>query len=143
VRARFEAAIAVLAAMGLETREIRVPFERASFDVRGIERDRAAINASLFADVEALVLPSLTAPAPTIDEARARGELAVAPDNTFFCNYFGLPAVSVLAGMSADGLPFGVQLVCPQQGDRQVLALAQAYQRTLGWQYTPPPTSGA
>src|SRR6185312_17568960 len=28
-----------------------------------------------------------------VDAARAAGDQAVAADNTFFCNYFGLPAI--------------------------------------------------
>src|SRR5215218_9785996 len=55
----FEEVMARVASMEIETREIRVPFEAASFDVSGIERDRAGINASLFGDVDAIVLPTL------------------------------------------------------------------------------------
>lgn len=138
-RAAFETVIARVATMELETCEIRVPFEAASFDVSAIERDRAAINASLFADVDAIVLPTLTAPTPTVDDARAQGEMAVSADNTFFCNYYGLPAVSVPGGFDENGLPFGVQFVGPQGGDGRVLALARAYQRETGWRYAPPP----
>jgi Asp-tRNA(Asn)/Glu-tRNA(Gln) amidotransferase A subunit family amidase len=70
----------------------RAPFEAASFDVSTIEADRAAINGSLFRNVDAIVLPTLTAPAPTVREAQAREPMAVSADNTFFCNYFGLAA---------------------------------------------------
>lgn len=122
----------------LISRRARVPFDAASFDVSNIESDRAGINASLFADMDALVLPTLTAPAPTVDDARARGDLAVSPDNTFFCNYFGLPAISIPAGVDRNGLPLGLQFVGPQGRDDQVLALANAYQRASGWRYAAP-----
>jgi aspartyl-tRNA(Asn)/glutamyl-tRNA(Gln) amidotransferase subunit A len=136
--AAFETVMTRVATMDLETREMRVPFEAASFDVSGIERDRAAINASLFGDVDAIMLPTLTAPTPTVDDARAHGEMAVSADNTFFCNYYGLPAISVPGGVDKNGLPFGVQFVGPQGGDGRVLALAHAYQRGTGWRYAPP-----
>ena len=130
-RERFEAAVASLASLGLRTLVIRIPFESATFDVSGIDADREAVNASLFGDVDALVLPTLAAPTPTVDDARARGSLAVAPDNTFFCNYYGLPAISVPAGLDANGLPLGIQFVGPRGGDDRVLALATAYQAAI------------
>jgi aspartyl-tRNA(Asn)/glutamyl-tRNA(Gln) amidotransferase subunit A len=87
------------------------------------------INSTLFADVAALVLPTLSAPTPTVDEARAGGPQAVAPDNTFFCNYFGLPAMTVPAGLDAAGLPLGIQFVGPRGADDRVLSLARAFDR--------------
>jgi aspartyl-tRNA(Asn)/glutamyl-tRNA(Gln) amidotransferase subunit A len=139
VRGAFVSAIEPLRAMPIETREVRVPFEAASFDVSRIERDRAAINLSLFRDVDAIVLPTLTEPAPTLDDARAHGPLAVAPDNTFFCNYFGLPAMCVPAAMDAEGLPFGLQFVGPLGDDDRILTIAMQYQQTTEWVYQPPP----
>jgi len=141
VKSAFEAAVAVLAMMQLETREVRVPFDAASFDTSRIENDRATINASLFSDVDALVLPTLTAPTPTVDDARTRGEMAVSPENTFFCNYFGLPAVTIPGGLGRNGLPLGLQFVGPRGHDGHVLALARAYQRATGWRYAPPQES--
>jgi aspartyl-tRNA(Asn)/glutamyl-tRNA(Gln) amidotransferase subunit A len=138
VKAPLAAVAGELSRMGIALLDVRVPFESAKFDVRTIERDRAAIEGTLFADVDALVLPTLTAPTPTVDDARARGAMAVSPDDTFFCNYYGLPAISVPAGVDGQGLPLGVQLVGPKGGDARVLALAQAYQRATGWRYEPP-----
>jgi Asp-tRNA(Asn)/Glu-tRNA(Gln) amidotransferase A subunit family amidase len=40
--------------------------------------------------------------------------------------------------MDEHGLPFGVQFVGPQGGDREVLALADGYLRGTGWHYVPP-----
>jgi aspartyl-tRNA(Asn)/glutamyl-tRNA(Gln) amidotransferase subunit A len=139
VKAQLARVAGELSTMSIETRDLRVPFESATFDVRNIERDRAAIEATLFADVDAIILPTLAAPTPTVDEARARGAMAVSPDNTFFCNYFGLPAISVPVGVDEHGLPYGVQFVGPKGGDARVLALAHAYQRATGWHYDPPP----
>jgi aspartyl-tRNA(Asn)/glutamyl-tRNA(Gln) amidotransferase subunit A len=141
VKAPLEGVARALSRMGIERREARVPFESARFDVRTIERDREAIEGTLFADVDALLLPTLTAPTPTVDDARARGAMAVSPDNTFFCNYYGLPAISIPVRVDGDGLPLGVQFVGPKGADAQVLALAQAYPHATDWRYEPPPAA--
>jgi aspartyl-tRNA(Asn)/glutamyl-tRNA(Gln) amidotransferase subunit A len=138
VRAAFKAAISVFATLGVEMRQVKAPFEAASFEVSGIAADRAAINASLFGNVDAIVLPTLSAPTPTVTDALARGEMAVSADNTFFCNYLGLPAISIPGGSDRNGLPLGVQIVGPQAGDAAVLVLAHDYQRATGWRYRPP-----
>ncbi len=139
VRAAFEEAIGGLAAMRDKTSEIAVPFEKASFDVRTIEADRAMISSVLFDSIDAMVLPTLAAPTPTVAEARARGDNAVSPENTFFCNYYGLPAISVPTGVDGMGPPFGLQIVGPQGSDDFVLSLAQDYQQATDRQFTPPP----
>lgn len=138
VKVAFEAVVASLVEMGIEMRRVRAPFEATSFDAGAIERDRPGINAALFGEVDAIVLPTLTAPAPTVQDARARGHMAVASDNTYFCNHYGLPAITVPSGVAKNGLPLGVQFVGPQGGDAQVLALAHAYQRATGWRFLPP-----
>jgi aspartyl-tRNA(Asn)/glutamyl-tRNA(Gln) amidotransferase subunit A len=140
LRARGDAAVARIAeALGVETRAVRVPFEVASFDVREIERDRAAADATLFAEVDAIALPTLSAPTPTVAAARAAGAQAVAPDLTLLWNYLGLPAITVPGGVDARGLPFGVQLVGARGADHRLLALARRAQEATGWRYAPPP----
>ena len=138
IRAMFGHVVAMLTSMEIEMREVRVPFESATFDISRIDADREAIDASLFADVDAIILPTLTAPAPTVEEARAQGDLAVAPDNTFFCNYYGLPATNVPAGFDRNGVPLGVQFVGPRGADDRVLTLAHSYEQATGWRYVPP-----
>lgn len=138
IRAMFGHVVAMLTSMGIETGEVRVPFESATFDISTVDADREAIGSSLFADVDAIILPTLAAPAPTVEEARAQGDLAVAPDNTFFCNYYGLPATNVPAGFDRNGVPLGVQFVGPRGADHRVLALAESYEQATGWRYVPP-----
>ena len=54
----------------------------------------------------------------------------------------GLPAISVPAGFDARGLPMGMQLIGPPQGDADVLRLARAYELATHWvQKRPPPSS--
>ena len=126
IRRGFDHALAIVRAMKVDTREIDVPFSTASFDVKQIEQHRAAINATLFRDVDAIVLPTLAAPVPTVEEARAHGDRAVSADNTFFANYFGLPAISMPIGVHEEDLPFGLQIVGPAGGDDHVLNVARA-----------------
>jgi amidase len=54
----------------------------------------------------------------------------------------GLPAISVPAGFDARGLPMGLQLIGPPQGDLAVLQLARAYELATRWvQRRPPPAT--
>jgi amidase len=54
----------------------------------------------------------------------------------------GLPAISMPAGFDGRGLPMGIQLIGPPQGDLAVLQLARAYELATGWvQRRPPPAT--
>jgi aspartyl-tRNA(Asn)/glutamyl-tRNA(Gln) amidotransferase subunit A len=139
VKAAFASVVQSLGSLDQTTlTEVEAPFAAASFDLRHVEKDRATINEGLFKALDAIVLPTLTAPPPTVHDARAQGPLAVSSQNTFFCNYFGLPAVSVPMAHE-DGLPLGVQFVGPQNGDFDVLALARAWQQATGAAFVTPP----
>jgi len=142
IASAFVAVVSIIEAMGIETRPVEVPFDKASFDLTHIQRDRTRIDALLFEDVDAIVLPTLTEPTPTVEEACRRGDLAVSPDNTFFCNYFGLPAINVPMGPDENGLPLGVQFVAPHDSDASLLALALAYQRAANGRFVPPSLPG-
>jgi len=96
------------------------------------------IGALLFGDVDAVVLPTVTTVTPTVDAARAAGDQAVAADNTFFCNYFGLPAISVPVALDQRRLPLGMQIVGPHGADESVLGMARAYQDAVRTRYRPP-----
>jgi amidase len=51
----------------------------------------------------------------------------------------GLPAVSVPAGFTPDGLPVGLQLVGRRRGDWDLLSVAHAFEQATGYGKTPPP----
>jgi len=84
--------------------------------------DAAVVAArTLFAQVDVLVTPTTPQPAFPLD--------APLPDNqgdfTCFANLSGCPAVSIPMGMSADGLPLGLQFTGPQGSDLRLLELAE------------------
>jgi Asp-tRNA(Asn)/Glu-tRNA(Gln) amidotransferase A subunit family amidase len=56
-------------------------------------------------------------------------------------NVYGLPAATVPAGRSAEGLPIGVQIVGRPDAEREVLAAAALVEAALGGWQPPPPLS--
>ncbi len=138
IRVALASVVASLESMDFQMHEIEVPFAAASFDVRNLDARRAAINATLFRDVDVLALPTQTTQTPTVDDAKERGDMAVSADNTFFCNYFGLPSITVPCCLDNNGLPLGVQFVGPHGNDAAVLRLAQAYRQAVAWSGVPP-----
>jgi aspartyl-tRNA(Asn)/glutamyl-tRNA(Gln) amidotransferase subunit A len=74
-------------------------------------------------------------PVPTIAETDVGGSPALGAmlyamtRNTRPINYLGLPALSVPAGFTANGLPFGVQLVGRPFDERLLFRLGRAFER--------------
>lgn len=58
---------------------------------------------------------------------------------TFPLNMTGQPAASVPAGMTADGLPVGLQIIGPHLGDQVVLRASAAFERARPWRDRKPP----
>ena len=139
LHAVFSKAVEVFRASGFETNELEVPFEKASFDVKNIEADRQTISEILFKDADILILPTTAETTPTIEEAekrensKAKNEVAFSPNNTFFCNYFGLPAISIPCGFDKNGLPLGLQIVGRHRDEGKVLDIANRYQTATEW----------
>jgi len=83
----------------------------------------AAVVASrrLFGEIDVLVTPTTPQAAFDLD--------AALPDNqgdfTCFANFSGCPAVTIPMGLTADGLPLGLQFLGPPGSDLRLLELAQ------------------
>jgi aspartyl-tRNA(Asn)/glutamyl-tRNA(Gln) amidotransferase subunit A len=132
VWAAFLRAVETLQALGYTIQEtIQLAFP--SFDFTQIETDRQAVSHALFQQSDVLLLPTTTDLTPTIAEATAAGPQAVSADNTFFCNYYGLPAISIPCGLSINGLPLGLQIVSTHWGEGSVLDIAHVFQKATAW----------
>jgi aspartyl-tRNA(Asn)/glutamyl-tRNA(Gln) amidotransferase subunit A len=133
VRTAFAQAVETFRALGYPTRDIEAPLAFPALDLKQVVADRQTISRSLFQGIDVLLLPTTTDVTPGIEEARAAGPQAVSADNTFFCNYYGLPAISIPCGFSTNGLPFGLQIVGPRWGEGTVLHAAHRFQQATQW----------
>jgi aspartyl-tRNA(Asn)/glutamyl-tRNA(Gln) amidotransferase subunit A len=132
VMSAFEKTLDTLCELDHPIRHAPAPFDKASFDVRNIEADRKAVTGQFFTAVDVLVLPTTTTATPAAKIASAN-PLALSSDNTFFANYYGLPAISVPCGFDSNGLPLGLQIVGKPRGEDVVLRLACQYQKATQW----------
>ena len=96
-----------------------------------IDSARDAINERLFSDVDVIMLPTLVDPVPTVEQARRDGDQAVSPANTFFANYFGLPAISIPLEFDDELGPFALQIVGPAGADLSVLDFGKRVQARI------------
>ena len=132
VMSAFQKALERLGELDYPMKNAAAPFNTASFDVHNIEADRREVTEQVFAEIDVLVLPTTTTVTPAAKDVGA-DPLALSSDNTFFANYYGLPAISVPCGFDANGLPLGLQVVGKPRGDDVVLRLAYLYQQATHW----------
>jgi len=90
--------------------------------------------AAKFQGVDALLTPTTPIPAPRRsammkDPAGLRPTELMLLRNTRPVNVWGVPAISVPCGWSADGLPIGLQIIGPPQGEKTVLSIASLLER--------------
>lgn len=128
ITATFKQAVETFSKLGCDVSNAPAPFNNKP-DMKLIDGSRKTANDDIFewANVDVLVLPTTAGEVPV---AKAAGDdpQALSPQNTFFANYFALPAVSVPCGFDQNGLPVGLQIVGKIGGDRTVLQVARAYQ---------------
>jgi aspartyl-tRNA(Asn)/glutamyl-tRNA(Gln) amidotransferase subunit A len=101
--------------------------------LRELKKIRAEIPLT-FRDVDFLLTPTTPIPAPRIsdltqDPALLRPAEVVLLRNTRPVNVWGLPAISVPCGTTKAGLPIGLQIVGPPDGDLRVLQAALKYEQ--------------
>ena len=107
--------------------------EQYESSLRELSHERENI-ASLFHGIDLLVTPTTPIPAPSIAEL-TRDPQALRPTelallrNTRPINVWGLPAISVPCGFTRDGLPMGLQIIGPPQGDAIVLQAAHTFEQ--------------
>jgi aspartyl-tRNA(Asn)/glutamyl-tRNA(Gln) amidotransferase subunit A len=91
-----------------------------------------------FKDFDLVALPTMRILPRTIDDALNREEVVTPrePETISNCtpfNIFGLPAISIPCGFSANGLPIGLMIAGPRFSEGKVLALANVYERATQW----------
>jgi amidase len=59
--------------------------------------------------------------------------------SAYLISVTGLPAISVPAGFTPDGLPVGLQLVGRRRADWQLLSVAHAFEAATGYGRAVPP----
>jgi len=124
----YDKALRVLRQLGHQVTDVSAPLINPSHGIANIEPDRKTIAATVFSDIDVLVLPTLPCCVPTVASC-GRNPLALSPVYTAFANYYGLPAISVPCGTDENGLPLGLQFVGRPNDDHAVLQVAQAYEK--------------
>jgi aspartyl-tRNA(Asn)/glutamyl-tRNA(Gln) amidotransferase subunit A len=88
----------------------------------------------LFHQSRILVTPTCSGLAPPVGEGQSTVNGVLTPNwvqYTYPFNMTRSPAATVCAGLSASGLPVGLQLIGPQHGDLVVLRTAAALEAAL------------
>ena len=94
-----------------------------------------------FQQFDLLILPATPITAPKIEGNDALEQARRLTRFTAPFNLTGLPALSLPAGLSSAGLPFGVQLVSKAWSEAKLLQAGQAYETATGWQGPRPPVA--
>ncbi|MBG6238434.1 aspartyl-tRNA(Asn)/glutamyl-tRNA(Gln) amidotransferase subunit A [Mycetocola sp. CAN_C7] len=128
--------------------QVRRRVERGAMYPAHVYSRALRIRATLLADfvhryldgADALILPTLAFPVPTIDETRivdaheAESRFGEFSYWTRALNYLGLPVVSIPSGL-AGGMPTGIQLIGRPHAEGTLLDLAQHLQSSEHWQH--------
>ncbi|HUX88079.1 MAG TPA: amidase [Chloroflexota bacterium] len=79
---------------------------------------------ALFHDADCLIVPTASGPAP--DRSTTGDASFQAP-----ASLLGLPAVTIPTGLSADGLPLGLQIIAPPFAEAKLLSVARFVESVL------------
>jgi aspartyl-tRNA(Asn)/glutamyl-tRNA(Gln) amidotransferase subunit A len=112
---------------------------------RNLRLVRRMVDGAVFQkqNVDLLITPTIRELPWTIEEELERvanfRPRTPKPGNTRSLDDYGLPTITVPCGFSKTGLPIGMQISGPHLGEINVLALADAYQKTTDWHTRKPP----
>ena len=102
--------------------------------------------AEAFADLDAIILPTIPTVLPTLDDTRmetndpeAQARFMAVSANTRPFNYLGLPALSLPCGLDPAGLPIGLQVVARPFAEARLFTIGDAYQQETNWHALLPP----
>lgn len=95
--------------------------------------------------LDALALPDVQIPPPHVEDWTEKGRFSPRfgegkgfPTNTFLASQARLPAVTVPAGFTEDGLPVGIQFVGLEYQEQHLLELARGVEVLVGARRAPP-----
>jgi amidase len=138
---RFELRTRRMAAVG------RAIPDRLLARARRSETSVRAALAEVFDVADVLLTPALAAPPVPAGRWQAAGALRTFNGVAMWTPYMavwnatGQPAAALPAGMTDDGLPLGVQIAAPLDGDRTLLSLAAEIEAARPWAARRPPVS--
>ncbi len=97
-------------------------------------RDTRQKIGEIFRDVDLLLTPTTPVLTPRIadllkDMSKLRPAEILLLRNTRPVNAWGLPAISIPCGFTSRGLPIGLQIIGPPQGEKKVLRAAHAFEQ--------------
>jgi aspartyl-tRNA(Asn)/glutamyl-tRNA(Gln) amidotransferase subunit A len=114
---------------------------------RALQRKQQLVRdcAGIFDEVDVLLCPTTAVPAfpaegppPSEIGGREVPNGAMATPFTMLANVCWNPAASVPAGLSQDGLPIGLQIMCRRHADDLVMRLARIFEQTQPWERLAP-----
>jgi aspartyl-tRNA(Asn)/glutamyl-tRNA(Gln) amidotransferase subunit A len=122
---------------------LEVGFQISAHDYLQAGRLRARLTRAfveeVFADVDALLAPTIPEPAPALAEVTAPPVEDIVRRMGRFSrltrpfNGLGLPVLSVPAGFTPDGRPVGLQIVGRPFDEGTILRLGHAWERAADW----------
>ncbi len=99
-------------------------------------RELNALATDALSDVDVVVMPTVANTPPTLASLEEPGRYAdenlLCLRNTCFASYLGLCALSMPVGKDDAGMPVGLMLVARPFEEAHLLAVARAFERTLG-----------
>jgi amidase len=144
----FEAAAAALGSAGSLLVDVELPpFDEVSaVELARLQLMRARVKGEidrLLATVDLLLVPVMGVAAPSLAGMKAAGRtpqtIAARLRYTAPFDLSGHPTLTLPAGMTADGVPVGVQIVGRAFDEAAILAAGHAFQQASDWHLKRPP----
>jgi amidase len=117
-------------------------------DVTALHRRLAERILGALGDADLWISPTVAQPAPRVGAfagkppAEAFGEAAKIGAFTAAFNLTGQPAASVPLGLTAEGLPMGLQIAARPLRDEDVLAVSRQLEEAMPWRWRVAPIGG-